>query len=109
MFTIAEKERFEEVGEEIEEGLVEYSYRGYNYSVSNGKELFKIRTYDDEPSVVTVVSPTDARVLPCARELVRFLVSSLGVKEIKFYSGSLGAFATVNLETLQFKHENKAT
>ncbi len=75
MFTISQKERFDDVGEENSEGFVEHSYHGYNYSISNGKELFKVRTYDDEPSVATVVHPSDALVLPSARELVGFLVS----------------------------------
>jgi len=68
--SITSKERFDDVAPENPDGAVDYAYRGFNYVITVNECAFKVRTYDDEPGVATVISPTDARTRPEARALV---------------------------------------
>lgn len=100
--TITNKERFDDVGPQDTDGLYEYAYHGCNYDITVGQHVFKVRIYDDAPGVATVISPTDARTLPEARELVTFLTSALGCIGVWFYCGSVGTYRPVDIRTLEF-------
>lgn len=97
MLTTIRSERFDEVDEEAG-----YLYRGWNYVVSGGGVDFRVRSYDDEPGKVTVVAPTNAVELPEGGVLISFLVEQFGANTVKFYRGATGAYASVDLQTLEF-------
>jgi hypothetical protein len=97
MLTTIRSERFDEVDEEAG-----YLYRGWNYVVSGGGVDFRVRSYDDEPGKVTVVAPTNAVELPEGGVLISFLVEQFGANTVQFYRGATGAYASVNLQTLEF-------
>ena len=100
MLTLLSSRRFDDVDEEAD-----YSYHGSNHEVKGDRAVYLVRTYDDEPGLVAVVSPANARVLGEARDLVAFIVQQFGAKEIRFYRGAAdGApYAAVDFETLEFK------
>jgi hypothetical protein len=102
VLTITNKERFDDVGPQRTDGLYEYAYHGFNYDITVGERVFKVRTYDDEPGVATVISPTDARTRREARELVEFMTSALGCIGVKFYCGAVGTYRPVEIRTLEF-------
>jgi hypothetical protein len=54
------------------------------YEIAVSEQVFYVRTYDDEPNIATVVKPTNARTSSVARQLVEFLVATLGCTGIKF-------------------------
>ena len=94
---IVKSTRFDDVDHDLG-----YEYRGHNYSVQNDGDMFLIRTYDDEPSCATVVSPTTAHANGNLRQLVAFLQAEFEVSRIKLYKGDLGSYAEIDLETLAF-------
>src|SRR5437870_2294506 len=102
MTSITSKERFDDVAPENPDGTVDYAYHGFNYVVRVGEHGFQVRTYDDEPGVATVISPTDARTHPEARALVEFISSTLGCTGIQFYCGAIGTYRPVEIRTLEF-------
>ena len=101
--SITSKERFDDVAPENSDGSVDYAYRGFNYVITVNERAFKVRTYDDEPGVATVISPTDARIRPEARALVEFITSTLACTNLQFYCHSAGTYRFVEIQTLQFK------
>ena len=80
----------------------EYGYHGFNYEIRVKELIFKIRTYDDEPRIATVVS--GARTSPEAHELVAFLMSKLQCNNIRFGGGARG-YQRVDVRTLEFVDE----
>ena len=103
MTSITSKKRFDDVAQENCDGTVDYPYRGFNYVIAVDDRVFHVRTYDDEPGVATVISPTEARTYPEARELVEFITSCLGCMGIKFYCAAVGTYRQVESRTLTFK------
>ena len=103
MLTIRNKERCDDVGPQDAAGFFEYAYRDYNYDLVAGKRVFRVRTYDDEPGLATIINPTDARSCPEARQLVAFIVSTLACTKVKFYSGSHGTYRPIDMRTLDFE------
>ena len=89
------KERFDDTGPD-------YSYRGFNYTLSIAGFAFKVRTYDNIPAEFIVTAPTSARQSPHARELVDYLVSELGCQRVQFYFGPSGTYRAVDMQTLEF-------
>ncbi|TBN31868.1 hypothetical protein EYC95_29290 [Pseudomonas sp. BGI-2] len=89
--------RFDDVDHDVG-----YEYRGYNYGIQNEKDVFLIRTYDDEPGQATVVHPTTMSKNDNLRKLVEFLQSELGVSKICLYKGDLGRYAEIDLDSLVF-------
>lgn len=87
------KERFDDVSDEDVNGWVDYAYHGYNYVIDVRGRRFKVRTYDHEPGVATVISPTSASRLPERAELVRFLENSIGCSRFAFYQEATGCYA----------------
>ena len=102
MASITSKERFDDVGPENPDGTVAYAYHGFNYVIAVREHIFRVRTYDDEVGVATVISPTDARTRPEARELVEFITSTLRSTTILFYCGPVGTYRPVEIRTLEF-------
>ncbi|ACK67768.1 conserved hypothetical protein [Rippkaea orientalis PCC 8801] len=102
MTNITSKERFDDVASKNPDGTVDYAYHGFNYVIAVDEHLFHVRTYDDEPGVATVISPTDARTCPEARALVDFITSTLGCTSLKFYCGWIGTYCSVEIRTLEF-------
>ena len=102
MASITSKERFDDVGPENPDGTVAYAYHGFNYVIAVDERAFQVRTYDDEPGIATVISPTDARTRPEARALVEFITSTLGCTGIQFYCGPVGTYRPVEIRTLEF-------
>lgn len=102
MASITSQERFDDVAAENADGTVDYAYHGFNYAIAVGARMFQVRTYDDEPSVATVISPIDSRTHQDARILVEFLTSTLNCTSILFYCGSVGTFRPVDIQTLEF-------
>lgn len=105
MITITTEERFDDVGPPRADGLYEYAYRGFNYEIAVGERVFRVRTYDDEPGIATVLDPTDARARPEARELVEFIISTLDCSSVRFYGERSGTYHPVALATLAFTSE----
>ena len=89
------KERFDDTGPD-------FSYRGYNYTVTIAGIDFKVRSYDNKLGEFTVIGPTSALRSLHARQLVEYLVSELGCERIQFYCGSSGTYRPVGLQTLEF-------
>src|SRR5436309_1515876 len=54
--TITNKERFDDVGPQDSDGVYEYAYHGFNYDIAVGEFVFRVRTYDSEPGIATVIS-----------------------------------------------------
>lgn len=102
MVTITNKERFDDLGPQDADGFYEYAYQGYKYDIAAGERVFRVRIYDYESGVATVISPTNARTCPEARELVEFITTKLGCTGIKFYCGSVGSYRRVEIRTLEF-------
>lgn len=102
MISITTEERFDEVGPPNVDGDYEYAYRGFNYEIAVGERVFRVRTYDDEPGRATVIDPTDARARLEARELVEFIISSLGCSGVRFYDERVGTYRPVAIATLAF-------
>ena len=102
MTSITSKERFDDVAPENSDGTVDYAYHGFNYVIAVDERVFQVRTYDDEPGIATVISPTDARTRPEARALVEFITSTLGCTGIQFYCGPVGTYRPVEIRTLEF-------
>ena len=98
---IRNKQRFDDVGELDASGFYDYAYRGYNYEIALGERIFKVRTYDDEPGVAMVHQPTNARTCSDARQLVQFLIETLGCTGVKFYAPD-GGYRLVDISTLEF-------
>lgn len=73
------------------------------YEIAVGDRLFEIRAYDNEPGGASVSRPSDANLLPEARELVDFIVSVLGREIIDVYSSADGAVRRIDNKTLAFK------
>jgi hypothetical protein len=101
VFTIRNKQRFDDVGPMRADGFYEYVYRGYYYEIVAAERIFHIRTYDDQPGVAIVVRPTDARTSPDLRQLVDFITTTLGCAQIKLYAPN-GAYRFVDIRTLEF-------
>ena len=101
-FTIVSKERFDDVGDPDEARYVDYAYHGYNYIVSSAEMVFHVRSYDDEPGIVTVMAPASAHGMHSAKPLVSFLLSALGASAVQFYDGENGIYRKVDPETLAF-------
>lgn len=97
MFAIARSERFDDVDEDAG-----YAYHGWNHEVLGANVICQVRIYDDEPGRLTVVSPTNARVVPEARELVTYLLSSLGGSTVLFYDPASGSYRAIDCDTLEF-------
>lgn len=97
MLTTIRSERFDDVDEEAG-----YAYRGWNHVVSGDGVNFRVCSYDDEPGKVTVVAPTNAVDLPEREVLTSFLVTQFGASTVQFYRGATGAYASVDLQTLEF-------
>jgi hypothetical protein len=95
--------RFDDVGEPEGLGLVDYAYQGWNYEIRGDDALFCVRTYDDEPGQCTVTLPADALALPEAAKLISFLRQRFGASQFRFYRPTLGAYALIDPETMQFK------
>ncbi len=89
------KERFDDTGPD-------YSYRGFDYTLSIAGSTFEVRTYDDAPAEFIVTAPTSAHQSPQARELVDYLISELGCQRVEFYFGPSGAYRAVDMQTLEF-------
>jgi len=85
------------------QGFVEYTYHGFNYVVGVAGRSFQVRTYDFEPGVATVISPSLVVSRMEAPELVAFLRETLGAEDVKFYHGPTGGYRSVDLESLEFK------
>jgi hypothetical protein len=100
LITLRSKTRFDDVGEMDADGFYEYVYRGYNYQIAAGDDVFGVRIYDDEPHVA-LINPPNARTHREAKPLVDFIVANLGCSQVKFLAPS-GGFRSVDLETLQF-------
>lgn len=100
MITLARSIRFDDVDDEGR-----YSYHGTNHDLQGMRALYKVRCYEDEPGVATVISPANARTMGEARELVDYLCANLGVNVVKFYCGRAegGQYVFVDLESLEFK------
>ena len=102
MTSITRKERFDVVAPENPDGTVDYAYHGFNFVITVDERDFQIRTYDDEPGIATVISPTDARTRPEARALADFITSTLRCTGIHFYCGPVGTYRPVEIQTLEF-------
>ena len=101
MITIRNKQRFDDIGEQNAAGFYDYVYSGFNYDIAAGEREFNVRTYDDEPGIATVIEPTNARTCSDARQLVDFLIATLGCTGIKFYAPD-GGYRLVDIQTLEF-------
>ena len=101
MTQIANKIRFDGDGEEAADGKVDYAYRGFNYDIKVAGRMFKVRIYDDEPGVATVIT-ADARTAVEVNELAAFILQELSVIELRFYCGPTGSFKAVDPQTLEF-------
>lgn len=97
---ILSQQRFDDVGDADEDGYVDYAYHGFNYTVEVANRKFNVRTYDDEPGVATVISPTDARHLAETTELLEFLADSLSCSRFQIYYGPIGSYKEVDPKTL---------
>jgi hypothetical protein len=74
----------------------------FDYSITVGDIVFKIRNYFDKPGESTVISPTAARQSPRARQLVDYLASVIGCQRVYFYDGRSDMYREVDLQTLEF-------
>src|SRR5687768_11766652 len=101
MITIKNKQRFDDIGEQDAAGFYDNVYRGFNYDIAAGERVFYVRTYDDEPGIATVVKPMNARTCCEVRQLVDFLIATLGCTGIKFYAPD-GGYRLVDIRTLEF-------
>lgn len=97
MFTTTHSERFDDI--DADAG---YACHGWNYEVSGDGIRFLVRVYDDEPGKVTVVSPTNARVLPDAHDLLNYLLASLRASVVSFYDPTTGIYRVVDNLSLEF-------
>lgn len=102
MASITSKERFDDVAPENLDGTVDYAYHGFNYVITVDERDFRVRTYDDEPGIATVIGPADARTRPEARALVEFITSTLSCTGIQFYCEPVGTYCPVEIQTLEF-------
>ena len=59
-----------------------YAYHGINYVIRNEVGEFLVRTYDDEPSVATIVRATGTSASRNVLMLVEFLRGELGVSSV---------------------------
>lgn len=102
MPTITSQQRFDDVGEADEDGYVAYAYHGFNYDVEVEGKQYKVRTYDDEPGVATVIAPSNARRIPETVELLSFLKESLQCSRFMLYGGTpRGGYNEVDPRTLE--------
>lgn len=108
MITIRNKQRFDDIGEQDAAGFYDFVYRGFNYVIAAGEREFHVRTYDDEPGIAIVIGPTNARTCSEARQLVDFLIATLGCTGFKFYAPD-GAYRLVDTQTLEFAAEVTGT
>lgn len=76
---------------------------GVSYKIAVGSREFEVRTSDNEPGGAVVVRPSDANLLPESRELIDFIVSTLGREIIEVHSSAEGRYRTVDVSTLAFK------
>lgn len=97
MFTITSSNRFDDVDEDAG-----FTYHGWNYEVAGAAALFRVRVYDDKPGMLTVISPTNARVMPQARELLDYLLAADGGDTASFYEPISGTYRAVDTLTLEF-------
>ena len=100
MFVTSKAERFDEVDEELD-----YAYRGWKYAVVAADAEFIVRTYDDEPGVLTVIAPLSAQDSPLAHNLVRYLLDSMHGHSVLFFDPRRGAYRRVDPTTLDFDIE----
>ena len=98
---IVSQQRFDDVGEADEDGYVDYAYHGFNYIIHVKDQQYNVRTYDDEPGVATVISPTDACQLRETPALLKFLKDSLNCSDFQLYHGTFG-YRRINPVTLEF-------
>jgi hypothetical protein len=95
--------------EPFDAGAPDFTCRGFNFSITIGDMVFKVRNYHDAPGEFTVISPKEGRQSPQARKLVDYLAAVLGGQRMFFYDGRSDKYQEVNLQTLEFKtHENSA-
>lgn len=96
---ILESTRFDDVFDPDEP-----TYRGYNHLIQGDieGEIFRVRSYDDEPGRLTIVSPFNALQHKDALALVSFLCAAFGATEILAYHGATGRFRAVHPQTLKF-------
>ena len=93
--------------EKFDDPAPDFSGRGFNFSITIGDVVFKVRNYSDMPGEFTVVSPKEARQSPQARQLVDYLGSVLGGRRMFFYDGRSETYREVNLQTLNFSAYEK--
>ena len=79
-----------------------YEYRGYNYDIQSGDDVFLIRVYDDEPGQATVVRPTSMSKNENLGKLVEFLRSELRVCRVLLYKEGVGCYAEIEPDGLTF-------
>jgi hypothetical protein len=96
------EERFHEVTDDV-------TYHGFNFSIAIDDIEFKVRHYDDLPGVTIVISPTAARQLPQARQLVDCLISDFRRQEVYFKDEQSDRYRRVELNTLEFVPEFELT
>lgn len=100
---VVEKMRFDDVAPENPDGTIEYAYQGFNLRILAGENEFIIRVYDEEPTVLCVLFPREARTMKEAKDLVEFLLQELFATEIRFYCPVLGYYRGVDPNTLRFR------
>ncbi len=94
---IVKSTRFDDVDHDLG-----YEYRGYNYDMQSGDDVFLVRVYDDEPGQATVVRPTSMSKNENLGKLVEFLRSELGVCRVLLYKEDAGGYAEIDLDGLTF-------
>lgn len=80
-----------------------FAYRGCNYLIQHEPDEFFVRTYDDEPGKATVLHPTSVGTNGGLRTLIEFLQSELKVSSVSLYKADVGAYAEVDMDSLEFK------
>ncbi len=93
-------ERFTEVAPEM-------TCHGFNFFMTVDDVVFKVRHYDNLPGVATVIEPKESNQLSQAKSVVHYLTSVLGREMVLFYDGTSDTYREVDLETLEFKTDDK--
>jgi hypothetical protein len=82
--------------------------RNFKFALCVGGPAFQVRNEMDQPGAFTVVSPAADRKSHQVRQLVDYLVSVLGGRQMFFYNVHAGLYEEVNLRTLEFKTDEMA-